>query len=237
MLICDQPSFEKYLADFSLLGAPNPVWTSVTCEKIQLCNSLEEASWGSNPVRVEQHWPFVGVASEADISRLGDFVLWTWPADPSEPGGPASAFFSFGAVAIPATTWQLFRAAAAVVPKLEDLPPSNGSYLRAAWVMGQIRQPFEDDKLMAWLRANLLAADILDNVDAIGWIEHWLHWFRERAHTPVKGSLVPISSANAEIATLYLEDSELGGEWPAIGKCGESFVPAFGSSHVFIPER
>jgi hypothetical protein len=243
MLLCDQPSIEKWSPDFTTSGLSSPVWTRVKYEQTVLCNSLEWTEWGANPVQVEicDACGTVGCASGGyvHVSALGDLVLWTIPnhvaPDDAEVTRlfPATALEKFGSVAFSVGLWELLRIAANEVPAFGALTHANGRALRNAWAVGPTR-PKAVDRLLPMLRSSLIAADTLDVADAIQWIEHWLRWFDERAGTEVEGVLTSPESTGATIEKLYF-DGPGTDDWVALAKVHNDFVPAFGPNHIFIP--
>ena len=239
MLFCDQPSFEKWSPDFSTSGLSNPIWTRVRCVQAELCNSLEWTEWSTNPVQVEicEACGTVGCASGGyvNVSSLRDVVLWTrpYPVKTETQFFPATAIERFGSVAIPLSVCERFRSAATEVPEPESLTRTDGSTLCSAWASGQTR-PKAVDQLVPWLCARLLAADTLDKSAAIKWVEHWLNWFRERATVGVDGVISTVENSSATIEKLYF-DGPSADDWPAFAQYRNSFVPALGANHVFLP--
>jgi len=242
MLLCDQPTIEKWSPDFSTSEQPNPIWTRVKHEQTVLCNSLEWTEWSANPVQVEicDACGTVGCASDGyvHVSTFGDLILWTIPThstvhDVEETGlFPATAIQKFGSVAFPVSVWESFHLAAVKVSAFRSLARADGRALRDAWAVGQTR-PKAVDKLMPLLRDCLLAADTLDVPEAIRWVEHWLRWFDERAGTAVEGLLKSQESAGATFEKLYF-DCPGTADWAALAKIGDSFVPALDPNHILV---
>jgi len=83
------------------------------------------------------------------------------------------------------------------------------------------------------LRNRLLAADTIEIVEALRWVEYWLRWFDERADQDVDGTL-SLLGASEHIETLYL-DGPRSEDWRALTKRGDVYLPVLGSSHVFEP--
>lgn len=245
MLLCDLPTIETWSPDFSTSGLHNPVWTRVRYERTILCNSLEWTEWRDDPVQVEicDACGTVHCASGGyvHVTILGDVVLWTMPRHATtiaEWEGrvfPATAIEKFGSVAFPVGVWESFRVAAVEVPALGSLARADGHALGDAWAVGQTR-PKAVDRLVPMLRACLLAADTLGVAEAIGWIDHWLRWFDERAGSAVEGVLATPASAGAIIEKLYF-DAPGTADWTALAKIGDSFVPAFSPNHIFLPHH
>jgi len=146
---------------------------------------------------------------------------------------PATAVEKFGSVAFPVGVWEPFHLAAAEVPAAGSLARADGRVLRDAWAVGQTR-PKAIERLVPMLRACLLAADTLDVADAIRWIEHWLRWFDERAGNAVEGVLTSPASTGATIEKLYFEGPGTA-DWIALARLRDSFVPALGPNHIFMP--
>lgn len=245
MLVCDQPSLEKWSPDFSTSGLPNPTWTRLLCDRTELCNSLEWTEWRGNPVQVQicDACGTTGCASGGyvHISALRDFVVWTAPRHEDAPGTtearffPASAIERFGSIAFPTAVWKSLQAAAVEVPDAGSLSPADGCAIRDAWANGQSR-PKTVKKLVPWLHAHLLAADTLDTDAAVGCVEYWVQWFGEKASAAVEGAIASAASVNATIEKLYF-DGPGADDWPALARYGDSFVPALGPDHIFIPDH
>ncbi len=90
------------------------------------------------------------------------------------------------------------------------------------------------DYLVPWLRARLLAADSLDTSVAIQWIEYWLRRFGQNAAITIEGVVASKENAGARIEKLYF-DGPGADDWPALAQYRDSFVPALGPNHIFIP--
>jgi hypothetical protein len=243
MVLCDQPIVEKWFPDFSTSGLPDPAWTRVKYGRVVLCNSLEWTEWSGNPVQVElcDACGTVGCGSGGyvHVSAFGDVILWTVPDDSTAPDAmkgrvfPATAIEKFGSVAFPIGVWESFHLAAVEVPGAGSLARADGRALRDAWAVGETR-PKAVERLLPMLRTCLLAADTLDVADAIRWVEHWLRWFDERAGSAVEGLLASPASTGAKIEKLYF-DGPGTADWVALARMRDSFVPALGPNHVFVP--
>ena len=172
------------------------------------------------------------------VSALQNLVLWTSPRcatspDLTEEPFPATAIARFGSVAFPADVWKRFHAAAAEVPEPADLLRADGRAVRDAWAAVQSR-PAADVELVEWLRVRLLAADSLDTVAAIRWIEHWLRWFGARPTAAVEATVSSPQDIGAKIEKLYF-DGPSADDWPALAQYQGTFVPALSPDHIFIP--
>ena len=243
MVICDQPIVEKWSPDFSSSGVPDPAWTRVKYGQTVLCNSLEWTQWNTNPVQVElcDACGTVGCASGGyvDISALGNLVLWTMPSHVTATDFaegrlcPATAIERFGSVAFPNGAWESLHVAAVEVPRFESLARADGLALRDAWAGGQHR-PRTIEKLLPWLRACLIAADTMDVAEAIRWVEYWLRWFGDREGTPVGGVLADPENTGARMEKFYF-DCPGTADWIALAQMHDSFLPALGPNHIFVP--
>lgn len=242
MLFCDHPTLDVWTPDFSTSELANPTWTRAKYGEVELCNSLEWADWASNPIQVQIcdacGTPGCASGGYVHISTLKDVVLWTMPqretSDTLEAKLlPASSIARFGAIAFPTRVWASFHQAAADVPETVALPGADGPSICDAWINGPGR-PSEADRAVDWLRTRLLAADTLDVPAAIGSIEQWIGWFRERARVEIDGSILPIQSVGAVIEKFYF-DGPGTEDWPALAHYDGALVPALNDAYVFVP--
>ncbi len=134
---------------------------------------------------------------------------------------------------IPRGVWDSFRSVSPEVADFGRLPRSDGIALRDAWAAGQSR-PKALDQLMPWLRSRLLAADTLEDTMAIERVEYWLDWFQRRAGITVEGVLQRIEDAGAAIEKLYFDGPGVD-DWAALARYRDSYVPALGPYHIFVP--
>lgn len=244
MLFCDHPTLDVWTPDFSTSGLANPTWTRAKCGEVELCNSLEWADWGPNPIQVQIcdacGTPGCGSGGYAHISILKNVVLWTMPQRETSEAlegklFPANCVARFGAVAFPKSVWTSFHEVAAEVPEPVALPASDGQAICDAWIHGP-GWPSNTDSMVDWLRARLLAADTLDVPAAIRSVEQWMSWFRERARVEIDGSILPVQSAGAVIEKLYF-DGPGAEDWPALAHYNETLVPALSDAYMFVPAR
>ncbi len=241
MFLCRQPSTERWSPDFSASGEKNPEWTRANCGEVELCNSLEWAEWSANPVQVQlcDACGTVGCASGgyAHVSTLSNLVLWTAPQTVAESDFdrifPANPIERFGAVVFLPDVWMQLRSVAANVPDAHQISPSNGCAIRDAWISGPHR-PKGEDRLRDWLHRRLLAADSLDCVEAITWVEHWLSWFDSKTSIAIEGYIATTEDSGALIEKLYF-DGPGSEDWPALARLDDRIVPALSPTHVFVP--
>lgn len=243
MLFCDHPTLDVWTPDFSTSGLANPTWTRAKFGEVELCNSLEWADWGPNPIQVQIcdacGTPGCASGGYVHISILKDVVLWTMPQrETSEPLEgklfPASCVARFGAIAFPKSVWTSFHESAIEVPEPEALPRSDGQSVCDAWINGPARR--SNDDVGDWLRAQLLAADTLDVPAAIQSIEQWIGWFRDRARVGIDGSILQVESAGAVIEKFYF-DGPGAEDWPALAHYNGALVPALSDAYMFVPAR
>lgn len=105
--------------------------------------------------------------------------------------------------------------------------------MRDAWAVGQSR-PRDVNRLLPMLRACLLASDTMEAADAVTWIERWLRWFEQHASVAVSGVSASPASVGATLERLYF-DGPGTEDWTALARVGDSFVPALGPNHIFMP--
>jgi hypothetical protein len=243
MLFCDHPTLDVWTPDFSTSGLANPTWTRAKCGALELCNSLEWADWGPNPIQVQIcdacGTPGCASGGYVHISTLKDVVLWTMPRRETSEAlegqlFPASSVARFGAIAFPKSVWTSFHEAALEVPETGALPRSDGQSVCDAWIDGPTRH--SNDDVVDWLRARLLAADNLDVPAAIQSIEQWIGWFQERARVEIDGSILPVENAGAVIEKLYF-DGPGAEDWPALARYDGALVPALNDAYMFVPAR
>jgi hypothetical protein len=66
------------------------------------------------------------------------------------------------------------------------------------------------------------------------WVEYWLRWFGQRAAVAIEGILASAEYTGARIEKQYF-DGPGADDWPALEQYRDSFVPALGSTHIFVP--
>jgi hypothetical protein len=79
-----------------------------------------------------------------------------------------------------------------------------------------------------------LSVPPLRHCNTTKWVEPWLNWFRERATVGVDGVISTVENSSATIEKLYF-DGPSADDWPAFAQYRNSFVPALGANHVFLP--
>jgi hypothetical protein len=222
---------------------PGWTWTAVQLRGAEICNSLEQVEWTTNPVQVIvcSHCGTPGCAygGYVHMSRLAQYVLWTTPqievSDDDEPSAlyaPLFALRKLGAIAVDPGAWMRWEAVSSKLPKAASLPQANGRAVAEAWALGPGR-PVNLGELVPMLRARLLGCDTLNPTDAIGRIERCLGRLQSLAMKPAPGSLQPLASVGASVETLYF-DGPKEEDWAALAVKDDLDFPLLDREHIFI---
>jgi hypothetical protein len=257
VLLCEKPEFPKWQPDFSSIGRERPLWTRLSCNGYELCNSMEWVDWcEDNSIQVKicegcgtTHCADGGYV---DITRLGDMILWTESSEyyPESPNryNPIQAIKEMGSAAIPVVLWDSWAETYQRFPGSYYFRPTRHIELRAAW-LGELRtynraalgtstidqRFFTDSDIEIILSSQLLACSSLEVGDAIQAVKHLLKWLNDDPHAEIKGRLIGSDEYKGQIETLYFDNHHVD-DWQALGMRDNIFTFAFGGGIVLSPE-
>lgn len=245
MLVCPNPALVTWQPDFLPSQQPSPCWTRLCCDGVELSNGLEGVDWTTNPVQVVLcdacGHPGCGSGGFVHISRLGNFLWWTWPQveprDDWESGhySPLHAVERSGSVLFSLDTWEALRARVPSLPGGQAFPRTTHQALLDAWsrdvYLGQrIERP---EEVIPILRDGVLAADSLDSDSAISAVEEMMLIARRQGDRPVEGTLTRAEEAGVVLETLYFDGPPFQ-DWAAFGSARSERLFAFGGGWVLV---
>src|SRR5262249_49780175 len=144
VLNCEKADLVPWTPDFSSSGQRSPRWTKLVCEGVELCNSIEWAEWGENPVQVqicdECGTPMCASGGYVHVSRLGNDLLWTPPTlqdlDERDAAAHAASYAvrKKGALLIPGASWAEWRRRFSSLPSFDTFPETRRIDLAQAWI-------------------------------------------------------------------------------------------------------
>jgi hypothetical protein len=247
MLICNDIELTSWTPNFSSSGQANPQWTWVSCDGLQLANSVEWVDWATNPVQVVLcdacGYPDCGQGNYVHVSRLGDFIIWSTPhIDQSDDWSvsqytPSLAVRKHGAVAFPKAEWARLRTLNDGVPSHAVLAEATRRVLADSWRLSASGPARVDSfaHVIPMLKGRLLATDRFEPDETIRILTPLLDWLSEAPDEPLSGTLCDPQSVDAQIEVLYF-DGPREHDWPAFALLGRSPVLALSRDIVFVPE-
>jgi hypothetical protein len=246
MLVGAEVEIQAWRPNFSSSGQRSPAWSRLLVDGRELCNALEDVDWSPNPVQVELcdacGTPGCASGGYADLSRLGEQVLWTpavtdgeddWARDQY---APAWVLVDGGAALFPPASWQRLRERFGALPAAATLVPTTRRMLAEAW-RAQARRRLAGQTLaetMEHARRLVLTSDRWDRDEAVAMLTRVAGWLGADPHAPVEGELLPAARTGAVIETFYT-DGPTDEDWPALGVHNGRLTPAFRPDLVLWP--
>lgn len=165
-------------AGLLLVRSAVPTWSRLLVNGHELCNALEAVDWSANPVQVQLcdacGHPGCASGGYADLSRLGEQVLWTSAVvDHHHPlerdrHAPAWVLVQAGAVLFPLAVWERLGRRFGALPAAETLVATTGRGLAEAWRVEARRLAGRSVAETVWHASQLvLASDRWDRNDAV----------------------------------------------------------------------
>ncbi len=242
----------------SLDSTDSAIWTRISLGSVEICNSIEWTDWSLNPIQVIHciecgHCP-TGI--QADISRLGEHVLWTMPEVNCNDGkfkideidgqegqhllnmfeGTGPKYPEIVTILIPTQVWNIWQSTCKKLPQAANIPQTTRKQLGIAWISEAPKKMGlrSMEGAIDCIESQLLASSTMDTPDAVIVLTSLLDWISSDPQAPVIGQLRKPVELNAELEECYF-DIPGNDMWHPFARLGDKYTFMFGDDTILYP--